>query len=279
MSEPDRDAAGGADAVARERLDAARERLRATGGVLVAFSGGLDSGFLCAVAREVLGDRAIAYTAVSASHPAWDLAAARKTAADLGIRHVTRETHEIEDPRYAANPKDRCYFCKSEVFGTAWDVARELGLDAVADGTTADDLSDWRPGRTAAAEKAILSPLADAGLTKAQVRALARDVYGLSFWDRPASPCLASRFPYGTIIDAARLKQVESVEAALRSAGYVEFRARYHGDLVRIEVRPEDLPRLAAGADRAAIVAAARAAGFKYVTVDLEPFASGRLNG
>lgn len=261
------------------RLESVRERLRQTGGLLVAFSGGLDSGFLCAVAREVLGDRAVAYTAVSASHPAWDLEAAKTAASDLGIRHVTRETHEIEDPRYAANPKDRCYFCKSEVFATALVVARELGLPAVADGTTADDLSDWRPGRKAASELAILSPLAEAGLTKAEVRTLARDVYHLPFWSRPASPCLASRFPYGTLINAVRLKQVESVEAALRAAGFAEFRARYHGDLVRIEVRSQDLPRLAEGPGRVAVIQAARAAGFKYVTVDLEPFQSGRLNG
>ncbi len=264
---------------ATPRLESLRARLRGTGGVLVAFSGGLDSGFLCAVAREVLGDRAVAFTAVSASHPAWDLDAARKAAADLGIRLVTRETREIEDPRYAANPKDRCYYCKAEMFRSALAVAGELGLPAVADGTTADDLSDFRPGRIAASELAILSPMAEAGLTKAQVRTLARDVYGLPFWDRPASPCLASRFPYGTAIDAARLKRVEAVESALRGLGFREFRARFHGDLVRLEVPVDDLPRLAAGPAREALVAAARAAGFAFVTVDLEPFRSGRLNG
>lgn len=267
------------DAESLGRLDVVRAQVLSTGGMLVCFSGGLDSGFLCAVARETLGDRAVAYTAVSASHPAWDLEAGKRAAAALGIRHVTRETNEIEDPRYASNPKDRCYYCKMEVFGTAWTVARELGLAAVADGTTSDDMSDWRPGRTAAGELAVLSPLASAGLTKEQVRILARDVYHLPFWARPASPCLASRFPYGTAIDVKRLKQVETIESALRDLGYAEFRARFHGDMVRIEVRSADLPRLAMDPDREAVVKAAHAAGFAYVTVDLEPFRSGRLNG
>lgn len=258
-------------------VEQVQERLRALGSALVAFSGGTDSALVLALAHAALGDRAVALTAVSASLPAHELAAARAFADRLGVRHLLVETREIEDPDYAKNASNRCYFCKRALYARCEEQARLLGLGHVVDGFNADDASDHRPGRQAAVERAVLSPLAEAGMTKAAVREAARAL-GLSVWDKPQSPCLSSRLPYGTAVTVERLAQVGAAEDALRSLGFREFRIRHHGDVARLELAELELPRLLDGSLRARVDAAVRAVGYRFVAIDLEPFRSGRMN-
>ena len=257
------------------KLRALKEALRALDGALVAFSGGVDSTFVLAVAREVLGGRAVALTAHSASVPAAERADAGALARQLGVRHVVVDSHELDDPRYAANSVDRCYYCKDELYRQCDDVAAREGLPAVLDGFNADDRGDHRPGHRAAAEHAVRSPLAEVGLTKDEVRAWS-EAYGLPTWDKPQMACLASRLPYGTAVTADRLGQIERAEAAVRALGLRSFRVRYHGDVGRVEVAAEEMDR--AYALRAELAAAVRGAGFRVAALDLEPFRSGRLN-
>ena len=244
-------------------------------GALVAFSAGVDSTFVLAVAREVLGGRAVALTAHSASVPAVERAEARALAARLGVRHLEVESHEQDDPRYAANPVDRCFYCKSELYRLCEEAARAEGLGAILDGFNADDRRDHRPGHRAAEERAVRSPLAEAGLTKDEVRAWS-EAYGLPTWDKPQMACLASRLPYGTAVTPERLGQVERAEAALRQLGLRSFRVRYHDAIGRVEVAAEEQEH--AFARRAEIALALRAAGFQVAVLDLEPFRSGRMN-
>ena len=250
-------------------------RLRSLRSALVAYSGGVDSALLLALAREALGDRAVAFTALSPAVAPDELEGARAVARQLGARHVEKRSAELEDPRYAANPVNRCYYCKTELYSLALAEAAELQLEAVVSGTNADELADYRPGLQAAAEHEVVQPLAEAGLTKAEIRALSREL-GLPTWDKPQQPCLSSRIPYGTEVTPQRLEQLARSEMALRALGLREFRVRYHGEIARIEAGPSDLDRLLRV--RAEAVSALKAAGFKYVTVDLEPFRSGRLN-
>jgi uncharacterized protein len=257
------------------RLRAMEASLAATGGALVAFSAGVDSTFVLAVARRVLGERAVALTAHSASVPEAERQEARDLARQLGARHVVVESHELDDPRYAANPVDRCYYCKSELYQLCQEVARREGLPVIVDGFNADDRRDHRPGHRAADERAIRSPLAEAGLGKAEVRAWS-EALGLPTWDKPQMACLASRLPYGTEVTAERLAQIERAEAGLRALGLRSFRVRYHGDIGRVEVAEEELAL--AFSRRAEVGAAVRGAGFKLAVLDLEPFRSGRLN-
>lgn len=257
------------------KLDTLRELVRATGGALVAFSGGVDSTFVLAVAREVLGARAVALTAHSPSVPQAEREAARQLALHLGARHLEVESHEGEDPRYAANPVDRCYFCKSELYRLCDVAARAEGLAAVLDGFNADDRKDHRPGHLAAEQAGVRSPLAEAGLGKAEVRAWS-EAYGLPTWNKPQMACLASRLPYGVAVTPERLAQVERAEAGLRALGLVQVRVRWHDAIGRVEVAADELE--GAFARRAEIVAAVKAAGFKLAVLDLEPFRSGRLN-
>jgi uncharacterized protein len=193
----------------------------------------------------------------------------------IGAAHVERRSGELEDPRYAANPNNRCYFCKTELYTLARAEALRRGLAAVVSGTNADELGDYRPGLLAAGEHEVVQPLAEAGLTKDEIRALSRE-RGLPTWDKPQQPCLSSRIPYGTAVTAERLQQLAQSEMALRSLGLREFRVRYHGELARIEVGESDLARLVELRAQAAL--ALRDAGFKFVSLDLEPFRSGRLN-
>ena len=255
------------------------ERLRGIvsgcGGAVVAFSAGVDSTLVLAVARQVLGDRVVALTAHSPSVPRAEREEARTLARRLGARHLEVESREGEDSRYVANSADRCYWCKSELYRLCQEVARREGLGAILDGFNADDRLDHRPGHQAARERGILSPLAVAGLGKDEVRAWSAAL-GLATWDKPQMACLASRLPYGTAVTPERLAQVERAEAGLRAAGLRCFRLRWHGELGRIEVAAEEME--AALARRQELVAAVKAAGFKLAVLDLEPFRSGRLN-
>ncbi|BDG06392.1 ATP-dependent sacrificial sulfur transferase LarE [Anaeromyxobacter oryzae] len=249
--------------------------IAACGSALVAFSAGVDSTFVLAVAREVLGAGAIALTAHSPSVPQAEREEARALAARLGVRHVEVTSREQEDPRYVANGSDRCYFCKSELYRLCDETARAQGIAAILDGFNADDRKDHRPGHQAAVERRIRSPLAEAGLSKDEVRAWSA-AYGLPTWDKPQMACLASRIPYGTAVTPERLGQVERAEAALRALGLRDFRVRHHGDIGRIEVGEGELD--AAFARRAELAAAVKGAGFKLAVLDLEPFRSGRMN-
>src|SRR6266508_2197123 len=263
-----------------DELDGKRELLRktleATGGVMVAFSGGADSSFLLAAAVEALGGRAVAATGVSPSLPEHELADARALAEALGARHVVVATHELDRPGYAANGTDRCYFCKSELFDLLVPLAQIEEL-ALAVGTNTDDLGDWRPGQRAAAERGVLTPLVAAGFSKTEVREASRRM-GLRTHDKPAAACLASRVAYGIQVTPARLSRVERAEALLRSFGLTQLRVRDHGDLARVEGPVEALPGLVRPTVRERLARGLRDLGFAYVTVDLEGFRSGSMN-
>jgi uncharacterized protein len=245
------------------------------GRVAVAFSGGIDSTVVYALARRRLGNGAVAVTAVSPSLPADELAKARELVAEIGGEHVLLESHEVEDPRYLENSPLRCYFCKNEVYGLLAAWAREHGYDAVLDGTNADDRHDPRPGRKAAREQGIVSPLLEAGIGKEEVRAAARRL-GLSNWDKPAMACLASRIPYGTRITEENLSTVERAERLLRGLDIRQARVRHHGEIARIEIAEPDFGKVIEAREK--IVAGMRALGFTYVALDLAGYRSGSLN-
>ena len=252
--------------------------LQRHGRVLVAFSGGVDSTLVLRAAVDALGPkRVLAVTGVSASLADREREDAVELARQMGAPHRLLETHELENPNYAANPANRCYFCKSELYDRLGALAAAEGYNAILDGTNLDDTHDLRPGRQAAQERQVASPLVEAGLTKAEVRELSRYL-GLPTWEKPEMPCLSSRIPYGTSVDPAKLRQIETAEASLRAAGIRGGRVRYHNDVARLELPPEDLARLADPELRGTLVAGIRAAGFTYVTVDLEGYRKGRLN-
>jgi uncharacterized protein len=270
------------DAVALEpaldtKLAQLRAALAALPNALVAFSGGVDSSLLLRVASEVLGPRVTALTSVSPTNPEEDTAAAIALATALGVVHVIVDSNELEIPRYAANPTNRCYLCKDRLYEICAAEASARGLGAVLDGVNVDDLGDYRPGLRAAEEHGVRHPLVEVALRKAELRTLSR-AYGLDTWDKPASPCLSSRFPYGTEITLERLRMVAVAEAVLRELGFREVRVRFHGELARIEVGAVELGRFADDALRAAAMRGVRNAGFRHVTVDLEGFRSGSLN-
>lgn len=262
--------------VSTEKRRRLAEILRACRSVVVGYSGGVDSVFLARIAVETLGAaRVLAVTGRSDSVPVWAGETARDVAHRFGIPWLEVETHELADPRYAANPSDRCYFCKTELWSRLTALAAARGYDAVIDGANADDASDHRPGARAADEHGVRSPLLEAGLTKAEVRAWSREL-GLPTWDQPAAPCLASRLPYGVAVTAARLKEVERAEVALRAMGFRDVRVRHHAGVARLELSAAELP--AAVARRAAIREAVLAAGFRRVLLDVQGYRRGALN-
>lgn len=245
--------------------------------LIVALSGGADSAYLAWAAHRALGERALSVTAQSPSFSAHDRAQVEGFVGALALRHEFIETHEMENPAYRANAPDRCYFCKDELFSALDAMARERGFSAIAYGVNADDTLDFRPGHRAATEHQVLAPLLDAGLAKAQIRELSRRA-ALPTWDRPASACLASRLPYGTQVTPERLSLVERGEAALRELGFRQFRVRLHDEMARIEVSPDEMPRAFSLQMSAEIVARFKAAGFKYVALDLQGYRQGSLN-
>ncbi|HEY0970605.1 MAG TPA: ATP-dependent sacrificial sulfur transferase LarE [Gemmatimonadales bacterium] len=267
-------------------LDVARAReaelvawLRARGSVAVGFSGGVDSAYLACVAHQTLGrDSVVAVIGRSASYPAVQWERAREVARLMGLRVVEVDTDELHDERYAANPSNRCYFCKSELWTRVLPVARAQGMAVVLDGTNAEDLHGHRPGSRAATEQGVASPLAELGFTKDEIRLMSRE-RGLPTWSQPASPCLASRIPYGTAVTIERLRDVEVAEDALRAIGVTgDLRVRHHGDLARVELSAAELGRWIAPENRSRFRDAVRTAGFERVALDLQGFRSGSLN-
>ncbi len=257
-----------------ERLTALREVVAGYGRAVVAFSGGVDSALVAAVAAEQLGDRALAVTAQSPSLPGAELEAARELAAAIGIRHRVVRTDELARPGYVANAGDRCYHCKSELYSHLTPIAAESGA-VVCNGTNRDDLGDYRPGLRAAAEGGVRSPLVEAGCGKADVRALARRL-GLPVWDKPAAACLASRVPLGTPVSAPLLGEIEAAEAVLRGLGLRQVRVRHHGEIARIETDADGMAIVAR--ERESIERRLRGLGFRFVTLDLGGYRTGSLN-
>ena len=260
-----------------EALAALEERIAACESLLVCFSGGVDSAFVLQVAHRVLGARAVGVTAVSPSLAPSEKEGAIRVAKQIGARHELVETHEIDDPSYASNPSNRCFFCKSELYRVAQRCASQWGLAAIANGTNVDDLGDYRPGLDAAREAGVLSPLVDVGMTKERVRRLAKHL-GLGVWDKPASACLSSRLPYGTAVTRERLLQIGSLEEELRALGFRQLRVRWHDAVARIEIDVSELARAFEPEVRGKIVDAGKRAGFQFVTLDLQGYRQGSHN-
>jgi uncharacterized protein len=258
------------------KLTQLKEYLAGLEGAVVAFSGGVDSTFLLAVAVEVLGDRVLAVTGTSETYPERERREAHELARMLGARHREVVSEELEIPEFKDNPRNRCYYCKKELFGKLRTIADEEGLAHVLDGTNVDDLGDHRPGRDAAAELGVLSPLEISGLTKEEIRQLSQ-IMALPTWDKPAYACLSSRFPYGTAITPERVRRVGLAEEALRDLGFRILRVRYHGEVARLELGPDEF-RQTVGELRDAVADVVRKAGFTYVAVDLLGYRTGSMN-
>nr|WP_228034962.1 ATP-dependent sacrificial sulfur transferase LarE [Oculatella sp. LEGE 06141] len=260
-----------------EKLEQLKHLFTEMDRALIAYSGGIDSTLVAKVAYDVLGDRALAVTADSPSLLPEDLEDARIQAAEIEIAHEVVQTHEMDNPNYTSNPVNRCYFCKSELHDTLKPLALQRGYPYVVDGVNADDLHDYRPGIQAAKERGARSPLAEVGVTKAEVRELSRHL-GLPWWDKPAQPCLSSRFPYGEEITVGKLQRVGRAERYLRSLGLKNLRVRSEGDTARIELPSEQIKEFVQTTDLPTLVTALQSYGFLYVSLDLEGYRSGKLN-
>ncbi len=248
-----------------------------SGGMLVAFSGGVDSTFLAKVAFDVLGERALAVTARAKVHAAFEEQEAVELAREIGIRHLVIDADPLEAEGFAQNPPQRCYICKSTILSALLPIARQEGLATVAEGSNASDTGDYRPGMRAVDDLGAVSPLKEAGLVKDEIRLLSRRL-GLSTWDKPAFACLASRIPYGNIITEDKLRSVDAAEDYLRARGYRILRVRHHGDVARIELAPEEMERFMDSADLAEVARAFKGFGFRYAALDLEGYRIGSLN-
>ncbi len=260
-----------------EKLEQLQALFREIDQALIAYSGGVDSTLVAKIAYDVLGDRALAVTAVSPSLLPEELEDAKIQAATIGISHKIVQTQEMDNPNYTSNPVNRCYFCKSELHDTLKPLALELGYPYVVDGVNADDLHDYRPGIQAAKERGARSPLAEIGVTKAEVRQISQQL-GLPWWDKPAQPCLSSRFPYGEEITIAKLQRVGRAEIYLRNLGWQNLRVRSEGDTARIELSPDKIKDFVTTTDLPSLVSVFQNWGFIYVTLDLEGYRSGKLN-
>ena len=260
-----------------EKLEKMTELLRDMGAAVVAFSGGVDSALVLKVAYDSLGSHAVGVTAISPTFPAVELDVSRRLAAEIGARHVILETDQLQSDEFVRNGADRCYHCKTDLYRALGQLRRDLGIATIIDGTNVDDLGDDRPGLRAAREWGVRSPLLDTGVTKPEVRALAKQL-GLSNWDKPAAACLSSRIPRGTIITRDKLSRVERAEAILFREGFRQFRVRDHGDLARVELDDDGFALVQDGKRRARVVRGLTDVGFRFVTIDLEGYRRGGGN-